>query len=176
MVILSVQFGPRKDKHIVKLDAVVAKICDGWYNTVTWNFYDSDGHLKMAIGVYLFCDGGYLRWPIFVCPYQSAHVALLEGYFSSNLESICKDVEGTFGILKKRWKIIEYGIRFRNIRKVEQVFVVSCILQNMMLSKMGLHDSSLRVGRGAPLSGDVIWLQGALPLAPVVKAGPGACK
>ena len=49
MGISSVQFGTRNDKHIVKLDAVVAKIRDGWYNTVTWNFYDSDGHLKTAI-------------------------------------------------------------------------------------------------------------------------------
>ena len=81
MGISSVQFGTRNDKHIVKLDAVIAKIRDGWYNTVTWNCYDSDGQLKTAIGVYLICDGGYLRWPILICPYQSANVATLEGYF-----------------------------------------------------------------------------------------------
>ena len=173
MGISSVQFGPRNDKHIVKLDAVVAKNRDGWYNTVTWNFYDSDGHLKTAIGVYPICDGGYLRWPILVCPYQSAHVASLEGYFSSNLESIRKDVECVFGILKKRWKMIEYGIRFRSIRTVEQVFIVCCILHNMMLSEMDTHDSSVRVGRGAPLDWDAIWLQGVLPPAPVVAGAPG---
>ena len=120
MGILSVQFGTRNDKHIVKLDAAVAKIRDGWYKTVTWNFYDSDGQLKTALGVYLICDGGYLRWPILVCPYQSAHLATLEGYFLSNLKSIRKDVECVFGILKKRRKMVEWGIRFRNIRKVEK--------------------------------------------------------
>ena len=65
--------------YIVKLDASVAKIYDSWYNTVTWNFYDSDGQIKTAVGVYLICDGGYLRWPILVCPYQNAHLASLEG-------------------------------------------------------------------------------------------------
>ena len=97
MGISSVQFGTRKDKHIVKLDATVAKNRDGWYNTVTWNFYDSDGQIKTAVGVYLICDGGYLRWPILVCPYQNAHLVSLEGYFLSNLESCRKDVECVFG-------------------------------------------------------------------------------
>ena len=162
------QFGTRNDKHTVKLDAAVAKLRDGWYKTVTWNFYDSDGQLKTAIGVYLICDGGYLRWPILICPYQSAHVATLEGYFSSNLESVRKDAECVFGILKKRWKMIEYGICFRDIRVAERVFLVCCMLHNFMLSEMKTRDSSVRVGRGAPLGRDAIWLQGALPIAPVL--------
>ena len=78
-----------------------------------------------------------------------------------------------FGILKKRWKMIECGICFRNIRTVEQVFVVCCILHNMMLSKMDTHDSSVRVGRGAPLDRDAICLQDALPPAPVVEGAHG---
>ena len=174
MGISSVQFGTRNDKHIVKLDAAVAKIRDGWYNTVTWNFYDSDGQAKTAVGVYLICDGGYLRWPILVCPYQSAHLASLEGYFSSNLESVRKDVECVFGILKKRSKMLEYGIRFRNIRTVEKVFIVCCILHNMMLSEMEMesHDSTARVGRGAPLGMDSIWLQGALPPPAALEGSP----
>ena len=43
----------------------------------------------------------------------------------------------------------------------------------MMLSEMDTHDSSVRVGRGAPLDRDAIWLQGALPPAPVVARAPG---
>ena len=68
-----------------------------------------------------------------------------------------------FGILKKRWKILEYGIRFRSMKVAEKVFVVSCMLHNMMLSEMETRESNYRVGRGAPTAGDahagdVIWI------------------
>jgi hypothetical protein len=132
LAISSIQFGTRNDKHIVKLDKAVAEIRDGWYSTVKWNFKDSRGRDKTAVGVYLICDGGYLRWPILICPYASAGVATLEGYFSSNLESVRKDVECVFGILKKRWRIVEAGLRFRDIKVVEKYlwcllcFTTSC--------------------------------------------------
>ena len=72
-----------------------------------------------------------------------------------------------FGILKKRWKILEYGIRFRDIKVVEKVFVVCCMLHNMMLSEMETRDTSYQVGKGRPLGGDAIWLQGEVPPPPV---------
>ena len=64
--ISSVQFGTRNDQHIVKLDETVAKVRDGWYNTVEWDFHDAQGNMHTAVGVYLICDGGYLRWPILI--------------------------------------------------------------------------------------------------------------
>ena len=69
--------------------------------------------------VYLICDGGYLRWPVLICPFKHSDVAHHKGYFSCTLESIRKDVECTFRMLKKWWKILEYGIRFDNIEVVE---------------------------------------------------------
>lgn len=159
----SVQFGTRNDKHIVKLDKNVANIRDKWYKTVKWDFYDSNGQIHTAVGVYLICDGGYLRWPILICPYKSAHKASLEGYFSTNLESIRKDVEYVFGILKKRWRCLESGLCFRDIRVIEKVFVVCCMLHNMMLSEMETRESTYRVGRGTPNTGDAIWLRGPGP-------------
>ena len=68
-----------------------------------------------------------------------------------------------FGILKKRWKILEYGIRFCSMKVTEKVFVVLCMLHNMMLSEMETRESNYCVGRGAPTdgdshAGDAIWL------------------
>ena len=94
------------------------------------------------------------------CSYRGAVEGSLEGFFSSNLESVCKDVECVFVILKKRWKILEFGIRFRDIKIMEKVFVVCCILHNMMLSEMKTRESNHRVGRGQPNPGDAIWLEG----------------
>jgi hypothetical protein len=66
-----------------------------------------------------------------------------------------------FGILKKRWKILEYGIWFEEIEVVERVFVVCFLPHNMMLSETETRDSSIHVGHGAHIGGDTIWL--ALP-------------
>ena len=77
-----------------------------------------------------------------------------------HVQSICKDVERVFGILKKRWKILDYGICFRDISVTEKNFVVCCILHNNMLTEMESKESNVRVGRGIPLRGDGVWLRG----------------
>ena len=168
--ISSVQFGTRNDKHIVKLDETVNKIKNDWYSTVEWQYYDVLGNLHNVIGIYLICDGGYLRWPILVCPFQHESAASQKGYFSARLESIRKDVECVFGILKKRWRILEFGIRFRDIKIVEKVFVVCAMLHNIMLTEMKTTDTQFRVGRGSPNPGDAVWLRGPVPL-PAVRNG-----
>jgi len=170
----SIQFGTRNDQHIVKIDANVNKIKNDWYKTVEWEYYDQFGNRHKAVGVYLICDGGYLRWPILICPYKGEGVATMKGYFSANLESVRKDVECVFGILKKRWKILEYGIRFRDIKVVEKVFVVCCMLHNMMLQEMETRETTFRVGRGSPLPGDAISL--AVLNRPVPVGGEGRHK
>ena len=83
-----------------------------------------------------------------------------KSYFSLHAESVGEDVECVFGILKKRWKILNYGIRFRDISVVEKIFVVCCILHNIMLTEMESKESDVRVGWGVPLPGDGVWLSG----------------
>ena len=112
-------------------------------------------------GVYFICDGGYLRWPVLICPFKHSGSATHKGYFSSTLESVRKDVECTFGILKKRWKILEYGICFDTIEVVQRVFTVCCILHNMMLSEMVTEGQPSRLRRGNQMANDGgMWLEG----------------
>ncbi len=77
-----------------------------------------------------------------------------------HVQSSRKDVEFVFGILKKRWKILDYGSCFRDSTVVEKIFVVCCILHNSMLTEMESKKSDVRVGRGVPLPGDGVWLCG----------------
>ena len=72
-----------------------------------------------------------------------------------------------FGILKIRWECLECGIRFRDIRVVEKVFVVCCMLHNFMLSEMEMRDTSYHVGRGQPIGRDAIWLRGPQSATPL---------
>ena len=92
------QFGTFNDKHIVKIDQNVQEIRKGWMKDVVWRYFTAEGEVRTERGMYLICDNGYLRWPQSICPYEGANKATLEGYFSTNLESVRKDVECTFGI------------------------------------------------------------------------------
>ena len=92
-------------------------------------------------GAYLICDNRYLCWPTPICTYSGVENSSLEGYFSTNLESVQKDVECTFGILKKRWQTLNNGLNYCDIR--------TCGLHNFMLDQM--ERNQVRVGRGAPI-------------------------
>jgi hypothetical protein len=108
--------------------------------------------------VYLICDNGYLRWPTSISPYANADCASLQGYFSTNLESVRKDVECTFGILKKRWRVLNDGFYYRDIKTCQKIFVTCCCLNNFLVDLM--ERSNVRVGRGLPIGDDGIWLDG----------------
>ena len=177
-----VQFGTRNDQHIVRLDPTVKKLRDDWYGDVEWHLYDVDGNVVTCKGVYLICDGGYLRWKTLVCPFPSESHSSRNGYFSDNLESVRKDVECTFGILKARWRILEFGkktamtvmtihltnpvlrnligLHYRDIQRCGDVFNTCCCLHNMMLEFGDAKTRVHRVGWGAPLLGDAIYLEG----------------
>jgi len=156
--IFSPQFGTRNDKEIVKVDLNVYHIRHGWYKDVSWNYYTSDGRVEKERGVYLICDNGYLCWPTTISPYANAECASLQGYFSTNLESVRKNVECTFGILKKQWKVLNNGFYYRDIQTCEKIFVTCCCLNNFLVDLM--ERSDVRVGWGVPIGDDGIWLDG----------------
>ncbi len=93
-----------------------------------------------------------------------AKTTTCEGYFSSNLESVQKDVECVFGSLKKRWKILDYGFKHRNIKTCSDIFVTCCCLHNIGLDVMERMAMPPRVGRGMPIGTDGIWIGNPLDL------------
>ncbi len=97
------------------------------------------------------------------CPYERADSATLEGYFSTNLESVWKHVECTFGILKKRWSMLNDGLHYRDIQVCEKIFVTCCCLHNLILDDDdSTEQCSTRVARGMSIrgggGGGGIWL------------------
>ena len=104
------------------------------------------------------CDNGYLRWPTSICPYLHSDKTTMEGYFSTNLESVRKDVECVFGILKKRWRVLDHGFKFRSLEICEKVFFTCCCLHNEMLDMMESRSNRYRVGRGSAASDEGMWL------------------
>ncbi len=53
--------------------------------------------------------------------------------WSKWLESMRKDVECTFGILKGRWRILKSGIRIQGVDAVDNIWLTCCVLHNWLL-------------------------------------------
>jgi hypothetical protein len=61
--------------------------------------------------------------------------------FSEWLESMRKDVECTFGILKGRWRILKTGIRLHGVDNADKIWLTCCALHNWLLEIDGLDES-----------------------------------
>ena len=160
------QFGTRNDKHIVKMDIGVAAI-EKNYSHVPWSYFDECGVIHEEKGAFLICDNGYLHWPTLICPFmRSEGSSPLESCFSANIESVRKDVECCFGILKGRWKSLDSGFKHRRIQICQHTFFACCVLHNMMLDEMVREEPPPRLGRGCQMPNDGIWLEGPTELLP----------
>ena len=89
-------------------------------------------------------DNGYLRWSCTVPPFkETPYTTHLR--WSKWVESMRKDVECTFGILKGRFRILKCGIRLHKIRSCDRVWLTCCALHNFLLAEDGM-DSTWRAG------------------------------
>ena len=65
-----------------------------------------------------------------------------EARYSGWVAKLRKDVECTFGILKKRFRVLKLTLFFKDMRDIDHVFVTCCILHNILLD----HRFSLNGG------------------------------
>jgi hypothetical protein len=89
-------------------------------------------------GVYVIVDNGYLNWSCTVPPFTvTSNVDEIR--WSKWTESMRKDVECTFGILKGRWRILKAGVRIHGVDGVDEVWFTCCALHNWLLDIDGLN-------------------------------------
>jgi hypothetical protein len=84
----------------------------------------------------------------------------LEDYFSTRIESVRKDVECVFGILKARWACLDNGFKYREMKICGDIFLTCAVLHNMMLTEMVREGRPPRIERGRHLARDGMWLEG----------------
>ena len=88
--------------------------------------------------VWFMVNNGYLSWSCTVPPDNNAtRYDIIR--FSEWLESMRKDVECFFGIMKGRFCILRYGFRFYSINDCDNMWLTCCALHNMLLEIYGLH-------------------------------------
>ncbi len=129
------QFGSNNKKHIVKIE--ICLLNEGWLSQVEWKYYAHDERICSARGVYVIFDNGYIAWPTTICPFMGSRMnGRFEDYFSSKVESLRKDVECVFGILKGRWASLDKGFKYRDVKTCGEIFLTCAVLHNMMVSEM----------------------------------------
>ena len=130
------------DKTIVLYDELLKGVKNGTlfedYEFILFE-YDSTGNIIEVCykGVWFMVDNGYLSWSNTVPPLKDG-LTYQQIRFSEWLESMRKDVECTFGILKDRFPVLRYGVRLRSIEKCDQLYVTCCALHNRLLFIDGL--------------------------------------
>ena len=132
------------DKTLVLFDYFVNRLhdgkCDDLHQFTLMDFGPNGEiiHTKYK-GCYVIVDNGYLNWSVTVPPLKQTSVRS-EIRFSQWLESLRKDVECAFGILKARWRVLKSGIRLEGIKNCDRIWLTCCALHNMLLEVDGLCD------------------------------------
>lgn len=83
-------------------------------------------------------DNGYLNWGNTVAPMKST-IFRNQARWSEWLESMRKDVECTFGILKGRFRILKAGVRLHGVNVADKVWMTCCAIHNWLLNIDGLN-------------------------------------
>ena len=133
--------GSRNDKTIVKFDGFVSSIHDrSLYGDISFKLL-SDNDQKITVeseemGAYLISDGGYPKWRTLQCPLKHT-VRSKHALWSKWVDSVRKDVECVFGILKGRWRCLKLPIFYQNKKDIDNMFFACCIFHNMLLANDG---------------------------------------
>ena len=92
-------------------------------------------------GCWIIVDNGYFPWPTIIPPFKSVKYRK-DFRWSEWLESMRKDVECCFGILKGRWRILKTGIRLHGVECATKIFKTCCALHNSLLDIDGTNKGS----------------------------------
>jgi hypothetical protein len=126
-------YGGHNDKTINRYDAFVNDVKDKkLFQDETFKLFSLNGSESIVKGVYFLSDNGYTESEHFIMP-SKIYVSSKEMYWSEWIESVRKDVECTFGLLKTRFRIIWNGILYHDKVIIEQIFLCCCMLHNIIL-------------------------------------------
>lgn len=123
--------GSFNDKTITANDSIPNAIKDGLLSEVKCLMYDDNNVPRLVQGGYLIVDGGYNKEPWLIDPDPNS-VNIKRKLWSEWMESVRKDIECTFGILKKRFRFFDNKIEYHSFTVIEDAFKSACIFHNLL--------------------------------------------
>ena len=127
------------DATLARLDPMFDRLNSGDFNNFSFELDRRDDEPISINGAYVLVDNGYVNWSTIIPPMKNP-TKISEAIYSKWLESLRKDVECTFGILKCRWRILKTGIRVHNTLAADNIFLTCCALHNILLHVDGLDE------------------------------------
>ena len=116
----------------VRYDDYITLLRSGKFDKFKYKLRTKDGQFITRYGPHLICDNGYHAWLQLM--QASKHTAQQHMVlWSTNLEGCRKDVERTFGILKKRFRALKVPCLIQDCRVVHNLFIACCALHNILL-------------------------------------------
>jgi len=128
--------GSYNDITITANDVFCQRIQEDILDGVRYKIVGEDGIPRWTTGGYLIVDGGYQPVSWLMNPFSSGCSAD-EKRWSEWLESVRKDIECTFGILKARFRLFDMPLRFHRFSDIEYAWKSACILHNMNITYNG---------------------------------------
>jgi Plant transposon protein len=132
--------GGMNDINTVLNDPYPRSVISGCLKEISFQLYDQNGELFNCRGAYLITDGGYPEFAVFIDPdhkRMSRNVVL----WSEWLESVRKDIECTFGILKQRFRFLRDSVVYHNPETIQDAMKTCCCLHNMIMLFDGIDIS-----------------------------------
>ena len=133
--------GARNDKTIAMVDELIQALRNGTnplFANYRFSLTDKHGNVKHVYGVYALVDGGYHFWRVLICGNSFAS-DVFSARFAKRLESVHKDPERFFGIIKKRFHSIDGGMRWRDPKQHHYAFCLCCMLHSMIARHRKYH-------------------------------------
>ena len=128
------------DKTLVMFDKFVKQIHEGEFlSEYQFSLLQEVNEEIVSVrysGVWFITDNGYHNWSVTVPPYKDP-VTYRQRRWSKWIESMRKDVECTFGILKYRFKCLHSGVRLHGLGTTDRLWLSCCALHNMILCADG---------------------------------------
>lgn len=133
-------YGTWNDKQITVNDTFPVDVWQGEkYRMMRYTLINKNGEAVTYQGVWLAVDGGYQKVACFIDPMHNRY-GFPEVAFSEWLESVRKDVECAFGILKIRFRFLRGFVLYQKPEIIENAFKTAAMLHNMLLEWDGLND------------------------------------
>lgn len=114
--------------------------CKKEFTEFEWESYSKTGHTRLHKGAWILCDQGYHLWGMMICAFASSTAGTEMGPFNSRIGSVRKDIEDTFGILKKRFRVLRFPMLYSPTTRIGTIFRVCAILHNRLLDYDNLDD------------------------------------
>jgi hypothetical protein len=163
MSVTNAHFGTDNDKTISRYDQAIIDVREGGrFSKYKFELYTGNNDDTITEeGLYYIVDGGYHTWGCLICPFKIQQPGTSCEVWSSALESIRKDVECTFGILKVRFLILKHPLRLHDMEVIEDVVHTCAMIHNRLMQYDDRDDWDCTGGvdggtvdYGAPNSGD----------------------